>query len=205
MYARYLKTKIKGGTAYRFAEQCRLFGCNEGFIPWLLGRHLPAQQDEPYPWHLSVSDSLNGATEYGIDYTGSTLVIDLKPKQSKTNLSLYEVLDVWGYSSSGWTPILLHLSGLFVDADPRTIDRNNFEVADVDRVEPIYEFMYLDGSVRGGKLVGRWNAPPASPTNAALLWPEALAYFFRSIQERTPAILEVPPNPPLQPTGFAGG
>jgi len=102
-----------------------------------------------------VPDFLHGTTEDGIDYTGSTLVIDLKLKQSKTNISLYEVLDVWGYSLSGWTPILLHLRGLCVDADPSTIDRNNFEVANEDRNEPIYEFVYLDGSVGGGRLVGR--------------------------------------------------
>jgi hypothetical protein len=175
-------------------------------IPWLLGRQVPAKQDEPYRWHLSVPDALDGATKDGTDYTGSTLVIDLKPKQSKTNLSLYEVLDVWGYSSSAWTPILLHLSGLFVDADPSTVNRNEFEIADEGRDEPIYEFMYLDGSVAGGKLVGKWNAPPASPTNAALLWPESLAYFFQSIRERTPNVLEkTPPNKPLQPTAFGGG
>ena len=197
MYARYARTRGDGKTVFRFVERCCLFGCNQGFIPWLLGKQLPALQDEPYRWHLSVPDSLNGATWGDIDYTGSTLLIDLKPKQNKTNLSLYEVLDVWGYSSSGWTPILLHLSGLFVDADPRTIDRNHFEVPDADREEPIYEFLYLNGSVRGGKLIGNWNAPPASPTNAALLWPESLAYFFQSIRERTPAILDVPPGKAL--------
>lgn len=205
MYARYRRTRSNGVTSYRFVEKCCLFGCNEGFIPWLLGRQVPASQGEPYRWHLSVQDAMDGATENGTDYTGSTLIIDLKPKQ-KTNLSLYEVMDVWGYSSSGWTPILLHLSGLFVDANPNTTDCKKFGIADEDRDEPIYEFMYLDGSVQNGRLVGRWNAPPASPTNAALLWPESLAYFFQSIRQRTPAALEqIPPNPPLQPTAFGGG
>jgi hypothetical protein len=117
-------------------------------------------------------------------------VIDLKPKQQKNNLSLYELLDVWGYSLNGWTPILLHVRGLFVDADPNSFNRNDFSSSESVVGTPIYEVLYLDGSVENGKLIGRWNAPPASPTNAALLWPETLKYFVQSIRERTPDVLK---------------
>lgn len=184
MYMRYMRERERGRSVYQFVEPCSLFGCNKGFIPRLLRRRISSSQGEPYKWHLPIQDSLSD-----IGYTGSTLIIDLKPKQNKDNLSLYEVLDVWGYSDTGWTPILLHLSGLFVDEDPKMVDRNKFVINDSDRDEPIYEFMYLDGSVADGQLVGRWNAPPASPTNAALLWPEPLAYFFTSIRRRTPGVL----------------
>ncbi len=189
MYARYQKRRSNGVTSYSFAEQCSLFGCNEGFIPWLLARQIPSSQGEPYKWHLPIQASLNGAEWNGIDYRGSTLIIDLKPKQNKTNLSLYEILDVWGYSYSGWSPILLHLSGLFVDADPTVINRNDFRVTDSERDEPIYEVLCLDGSVSNGKLTGRWNAPPASPTNAALLWPDKLRYFIECVRKRTPQVI----------------
>ena len=57
----------------------------------------------------------------------------------------------WGYSDNGWTPILLRLSGLFVDVDPSTVDRNDFAIEDGNREEHIYEFLYLDGSILGGK------------------------------------------------------
>lgn len=201
MYVRYEKTHTGGRSSYRFAERCSLFGCNEGYIPWLLAKRTPSAQGEPYTWHIPVQEALDST-----EYRGSALVIVLKPKQHKTNLSLYEVLDVWGYSASGWSPILLHLSGLFVDADPATINPNDFSVADGDREEPIYEFLYLDGTVSNGKLIGRWNAPPASPTNAALLWPETLRYFIDCIRSRTPEVLQPwPSNLPLQPTGSAGG
>ena len=189
MYIRYLRKREAGRSSYQFIEECSLFGCNNGFIPWLLQRQIPLSQGEPYKWHLSIQDSLNGAKWNNTDYTGSTFIIDLKPKQNKTNLSLYEVLDVWGYSDSGWSPILLHLSGLFVDASPDNLDRNKFVINDNEREEPIYEFMYLDGSVKDGGLVKTWNPPVASPTNAALLWPESLAYFFASIKKRTPGIV----------------
>ena len=201
MYTRYERIHTHGRSSYRFVEQCSLFGCNHGYIPWLLGKRTRSAQGEPYKWHIPVQLALDST-----EYRGSTLVIDLKPKQQKTNLSLYEVLDVWGYSDSGWSPILLHLSGLFVDADPATIDRNDFSVADGDREEPIYEVLYLDGSVSKGKLTGRWNAPPASPTTAALLWPDTLRYFIDCIRKRTPEVLQSGPSDlPMQPTGSADG
>jgi hypothetical protein len=173
MFMRYLKTRLDGKDHFSFAEQVSLFGCNEGFIPWLLLKQIAPSQEEAYLWHVHVASALN-ATEY----KGSALLIDLKPRQRKSNLSLYEVEDVWGYSDSGWTPILLRLSGLFIDADPAAVHRNEFCIPDRKRIGPIYEFLYLAGSVSGGKLTGGWTAPPASPTNAALLFPDTLRYFL---------------------------
>jgi hypothetical protein len=193
MYARYEKTDADGRSSFRYAEQCSLFGCKVGYIPWLLAKRTPADQGEPYRWHIPLQSALDST-----ENRGSALLIDLKPKQQKTNLSLYELLDVWGYSDSGWTPTLLHLSGLFVDADPTSIDRNNFSVADGDRQGPLYEVLYLDGTVSDGKLTGRWTAPPASPTNAALLWPQTLSYFVDCIRNCTPEALQPRPlNSPV--------
>jgi len=187
MYGRYQRRRVMGkSTRYQFAEQVSLFGCNNGFIPWLLQLQTPPGQNEPYLWHLEVEKALAGTDEY----KGSTLVVDLKPKQHKTNVSLYEVLDVWGYLSGSWTPILLHLGGLFVDADPSSVDRNDFSISDNEVDGPIYEVLYPDGSIENGKIVGTWNAPPASPTNAALLWPDTLNYFVKCIRERTPDVLD---------------
>jgi hypothetical protein len=186
MYARYQKTRTEGRTSYKFVEQCSLFGCNRGYLPRLLARQTPPSQGEPYKWHISVCAALAD-----IGQRDSALVIDLKPKQQKTNLSLYEVLDAWGYSDAGWSPILLHLSGLFVDAAP-TIDRDDFTVADEARQEPIYEVLYLDGTISNGRLTGRWTAPPASPTNAALLWPDTIRYFIDCIRDRTPGLFDHP-------------
>lgn len=195
MYARYKKSQIENGVfRYEFVEPISLFGCNNGFIPWLLQGQTLSDQNEPYLWHLNVQEALAKTDEY----PGSTLIIDLKPKQNKTNLSLYELLDVWGYSDSGWTPILLHLGGLFVDADPNSVNRNDFVIAENKIDGPIYEVLYLDGFIKNGKIVGTWNAPPASPTNAALLWPKTLNYFVQCIRKRTPEVLT--PNKSLQRT-----
>ena len=50
-------------------------------------------------------------------------------------------------------------------------------------MEPIYEFMYLAGSVANGELDGPWTAPPVSATNAALLFPKALEFFLQCIEK----------------------
>jgi hypothetical protein len=81
------------------------------------------------------------------------------------------------------------LVGLFVDADPSSINRKDFTASDSEIERPIYEILYLVGSIKDGKLVGTWNAPPASPTNAALLWPDTLNYFVKCIRECTPDVL----------------
>ena len=187
MYARYTRTRTgTDAIRYQFQQRVSLFGCNNGYIPWLLRFKIPAGQAEPYRWHVNVVQELGGHP----DYRNSTLIIDLKPKQNPTNLSLYEVIDVWGYSSSGWSPILIRLSGLFVDENPESIERNDFTLHDSEIDSPIYEFLYLVGSVRDGKLVGTWRTPPVSATNAALLWPKPLNYFVQCIRECTPDILK---------------
>lgn len=190
MYGLYRRTRITNdSTRYERdpnEPQISLFGCNVGFIPWLLRFKVPPVQNEPYRWHVDVLPELDAQS----DYRSGTLIIDLKPKQNKSNVSLYEVLDVWGWSESNWTPILLRLNGLFVDESPETINRDDFVRDDADIQESIYEFLYLDGSVKNGALIGSWRAPPVSSTNAALLWPETLSYFFQCIRERTPKLLD---------------
>jgi hypothetical protein len=145
-------------------------------------KQIPSSQGEPYEWHLGIQSELDKTED-----RNSTLVIDLKPKQKE--LSLYEVMDVWGCSDKGGTPILLHLCGLFVDADPKGIDRNDFLIEDKEREEAIYEFMHLDG-VSNGQLTGKWITPRPSATNAVLLWPDCLKYFVNCIRQRTPQVLD---------------
>lgn len=190
MYSRYNKVCINSTTyRFNFIENVSLFGNKNGYIPWIL-KDIIAQyrnKDEPFRWHINIDKDLNATYDY--KDSNSCLVIDLKPKQSKDNLSLYEVLDIWGYSSSGWTPIMLLLKGLFIDEDPNNFDRDAFTIDNYNLDNPIYEFLYLDGSVENGELVGKWTAPPVSPTNAVLLFPDTLNYFFNEILKKTPNIL----------------
>ena len=84
---------------------------------------------------------------------------------------------VWGHSDHGWTPIMFHLRGLFMDEHPAHFDRQIFCRADSEMDDPIFSMMYLNGSVRNGTLIGKWTPPGPSPTNSVLLWPETLQYF----------------------------
>jgi hypothetical protein len=182
MYARYEKHQFKEKSKYQLKEEQVHFFGHDGYIPWLLSK----QTSVPCEWHLEIQSALAKTK-----YAGSTLVIYLKPKQKEKNLSLYEVLDVWGYSYKNCTPILLHLRGLFVDDDAKKVNREKFCIPDDLRKEPIYEFLYLKGSIVKGKLTGTWNPPPPSATNGALLWPDAVKYFVSCIRQRTPNVLGV--------------
>lgn len=174
MYALYDKTQNNGAARYRFRDAASLFGCKEGYVPWLLGKQLTVESSEPLSWYVNIESSLRAAGQ-----DNQTLVIDLKPNSKEPNLSLYEVLDVWGYSASGWTPILFHLSGLFIDEDPTRFDKNDFVRSSAEVDDPIFSMMYLRGTVKDGRLEGRWTPPGPSPTNSVLLWPEAFEYFWQ--------------------------
>jgi hypothetical protein len=183
MYALYQKQLQGSDNRYVFREQVSLFGCNSGYIPKLLKHSLDTVASEPCPWHLNVGDSMEAAGE-----SGKTLIINLKPKNAKPNLSLYEVVDVWGYSNYGWTPIMFYLRGLLIDADPIAFDDKDFARTPEEVTDPIFSMMYLSGTILNGSIVGRWTPPGPSPTNSVLLWPKTFKYFAeeaRAIMERT--------------------
>ena len=100
MYALYEISVTNNEKRYRFQKRVSLFGSKSGYIPWLLSHQLDPVSAEPKKWHVEISGALSKA-----DHQRQTLIINLKPNSTTPNLSLYELLDVWGYSDSGWTPI----------------------------------------------------------------------------------------------------
>ena len=181
MYYLYNKSASEYTIEYTRDKTTSLFGCNSGLLIDILRSQLRPDSNEPLEWHLNV--------ELGLERIGiksKAIIIDLKPKQSEHNVSLYEVLDVWGYTADGWTPVLLHLKGLIVDRSAAEIDAQCFSLAGSQAPPSIYEFLYLQGTIANGKLKGKWTAPPSSPTNAALLFPKALKYFLAKIKESSP-------------------
>ncbi|HEX7343997.1 MAG TPA: hypothetical protein VF398_07020 [bacterium] len=185
MYALYSKVRIGGGFRYEYAEDACFFGCNSGYLHWLLQKQTPTKQNEPYAWHIDFQKALNNN-----GYPSMTFVIDIKPKQSKKYVFLCELLDVWGFSEHGWSPMLLLLDGLVTDEDPAVIEKNRFNIEKAhEPFDPIYEFIYTLGSVEDGILTDKWLAPPVSATNAALLWPKQLNYFLECMRKRTPNVL----------------
>ena len=173
----YRKTANNVGFLYEIHRRnTPLAGNQNGLIYRALtvANHLqhPGGQD-PVRWHLSATDLLaldNMANEYAI-------VINLQPRA--THLDYYELTDIWGFSYKDWTPVALRVEPLLANVCPvpNTDDyRWHFVDNNVNR-EQIHEFLYL----RGGYDCGGWNWPPPSPTNGAMLWPDALEFFLDEI------------------------
>ena len=177
MYALYDKTWNNGSARYRFLKRTSLSGCNSGYVPRLLRQQLTDGSSQPLPWHVNIESSLQAMGQ-----DNQTFIIDLKPNSSEPNLSLYEVSNVWGYSASGWTPILLHLRGLFIDENPERFDRHDFARKPEEIKDPIFSMMYLRGTVQNGQLKGPWTTPGKSSTNSVLLWPKVFKYFWQQAQ-----------------------
>lgn len=172
MYLMYCNKAGKTGCHYNNPEEISLFGCNVGWIPRLLRQSLSGSENESFKWHLSVVDGLAKAGK-----GDHTLLIDLKPNSDI--LSLYEVIDVWGVSDSGWTPIMMRLAGLFIEQDRASYNSKDFCRSESDIEAPIFSMTYLNGTVQNGQLVGPWTTPRPSPTNSVLLWPDTFEYFYK--------------------------
>ena len=186
MYGLYFKKLVTNTIKLQFKQRISLFGCNVGYIPKFLRELTPNNQEEPFKWHLSIQDML---TKMG--HSDSTIIIDIKPRnKAERYVTLCELLDVWGYSVSGWTPILMGLKGLLIDANPDQYDKSNLTL-DIQRdYETIYSLLYLAGSVSKGQLIGRWTSPNPSSTNSLLLWPDTLRYFMDCIKQSNPEIFQ---------------
>lgn len=180
MYALYKKLKDANGYKYMFQKQVSLFGCNSGYIPYFLQKQLRSGETEPFKWELDLKTAFEEEGE-----ADSVLIINLKPNNKGRNLSLYELMHVWGYSSSGWTPIMIHIHGLFIDEDPRSFNDEDFVRKEREIEGPIFSMMYLNGTISQGQISGKWTTPGPSPTNSVLLWPETLDYFSSMAKQIT--------------------
>jgi hypothetical protein len=118
----------------------------------------------------------------------NSIVIDMKPRGA--GIHLCELLDAWGYSWKSWTPILLRISVLIWRDDRRRHNKWDFIVP--VECEEVYSTVYAQGSVRKGKLTGRWTPPPVAATNGPLLWPHALRYFIECIRRDSPDVVSYP-------------
>ena len=188
MYFLYRIEQERALTRYHMSDQISLFGCNAGWIPRLLRSQLSSSITQPHGWHLPLRPALQAASR-----EGHAIVIDIKPANVKPPLiTICELTDVWGFSAKGWTPIMMRMESLLVDEAEGTYDKRDFTPPDPGADGAIYSFLYLAGSIREGALVGRWTPPKASPTNAALLWPEPLSFFMSAILTKDPSIARRP-------------
>jgi hypothetical protein len=129
---------------------------------------------QPFGWHATSGDLIRliGGTP-----TEQAIVIDLKPRVAY-NVSLYRLLDVWGFSYTDWTPIAIGMQTLFADRkepNPATF-KNDFLDPGTDHRQ-LGEFLYL----LGGVSKGTWNWGMIGRVNGALLYPDAFEYLVAGL------------------------
>ncbi|MDE2800374.1 MAG: hypothetical protein OXI94_17045 [Gemmatimonadota bacterium] len=175
----FRKTPTGAGFVYEHEEVIALAGYQNGLIYSALTatncwqQHRDEGRNTPLKWHLSACDLLalnHNPYEYAI-------VINLQPKAD--HLDYYELKDIWGFSYPDWTPIALRVERLLdnVCPIPNTDDYKwHFTDNNYNRIW-VHEFLYLQGGYDGGD----WKWPPRSPTNGAMLWPDALKFFLKKI------------------------
>jgi hypothetical protein len=158
---------------YGFVRTVQIAGSNGPL--YRLQRTKNPGEREPVGWHTTGGEIARQFAQQG---AACEVLIDLKPYQSQ-NVSLYRLMNVWGFSYAEWTPVALHLEALFVDrseADAAQF-KNRFVDHDADR-DQVGEFLYLQGGVKGGT----WNWGMVGRVNGALLWPDAFDYLAGALR-----------------------
>jgi len=174
MYALYNIKNDNGQTSLEFLKKISLAGCNHGIIPNLLKEKISKDQNPPIGWTINVSDYYNEKEQ--------TVIIDIKPKNKRySEVFLCELDKIFGFSYKEWSPIMYRLKRLYSDISPEKLNKNNFIYP--KEPEIIYTMLYLSGSFKNGQLTGTWNYPGPSPTNALLLWSEAMTFFFKNVEK----------------------
>ena len=181
----YEKTPINGGfSEYIQERKISLAGTNNVIYRSLTATNQLQQnqgQNAGIGWHLNETNLLSTATEQEPVLANEyAIVIDLKPNVAN-NVSLYEIKDIWGFSYSDYTPVALRLETLFVDLNHPNPDAFKERFTDDNCLrDQVHEFLYL----QGGYGFGTWNWGRVGMVNGALLWPDALEFFFTEIQNR---------------------
>lgn len=126
-------------------------------------------------WHLpelQVLEHLGGSANHA-------LLIDLKPKKER-NVSLYRLMDIWGFSYEDWTPVCFRLESLFIDEERGDAEafKQHFELDTRKGGQVIHEFLYL----RGGANKGTWGWGMVGNVNSALLFRDAWEYFVSKVR-----------------------
>jgi len=149
----------------------------------------PPAEEQPFPWHMHGNELLGRCLKdlLGEDETARIekykLIADVQhvlAKSKRNYAELYEVSDIFGYSGSGWTPMMWKLRMQFQSNDCGEAREQNRWKFDPDR-HFVYEFLYLQADHRWQHLGGRRDFGPNGKYNGALLCPDALKYFISKI------------------------
>ena len=165
---------INGANQYTLLRTIPIAG-NTG--PLAAIQHLKnPSADSPFRWHATSSEIV--AALSGTSPT-QEIIIDLKPNIAK-NVSLFRLLDIWGFSYPDWTPLAVRLEALFGDLihdDPKQF-KACFSDATADH-SMVGEFLYVQGGTAGGS----WSWGRVGSVNGALLWRDAFDYLSGKLNE----------------------
>lgn len=163
-----------GRVQYKFVRGIRLAG-KSGVLATIT-RSLNAEKRIPLKWHASAKKIVQ---MLGGSPTEQAIVFDAKPSAAG-KVSLYRLLDVWGFSYANWTPLALRFRVLF--ADRKEANPFAFKNAFIDPATDhslVGEFLY----VQGGVTEGSWNWGKTGRANGALLWSDALEYLSTALKQ----------------------
>lgn len=195
-YSIYRKHHSGALVEYEFVKRIGLFGWRDsresgGWLPSLLRQHIaatPVSVDSP-SWHIS-RDELQGGLESDVDSTRNSLLVEYN-RNEQSDVELYEIVEIWGYSLRNSTSMMLHLKRLACDGT-QTAGGRRFSICQdaVHDPQSVLALTYTpNGTIKGGRMIGNWPPPPG-PTNSVLLRPAALEYFAGEVKKMTAAAHE---------------
>ena len=129
----------------------------------------------PFGWHATAAEIVGELRGGG----NQEVLINLKPN-GRNNVSLYRLLDVWGFSYVDWTPLAVRLEVLFADRHHKNPEKfmQSFQIANHKSGNYVGEFLYL----KGGTARGTWTWGQVGRVNGALLWKDAFNYLSRNLK-----------------------
>jgi len=169
----YDVSQEEGYREYTYVRRVKVGGSRGPLA--VIQRKRNTSRQSPFSWHAAAADIV--AEIPGANQT-QEIIIDLKPNVSK-NVSLFRLLDVWGFSYNEWTPLALMLETIFAARKEEDVEgfKRRFDDRQADRSR-VGEFLYLRGGVSGGN----WNWGRAGMVNGALLWKNAFTYLASSLK-----------------------
>jgi hypothetical protein len=163
-----------GREQYTFQRGIRLDGQSGPLATF--ARSLNPEKRIPLKWHVSAKKIIQ---LLGGSPNEQAIVFDLKPR-AMGKVSLYRLLDVWGFSYGNRTPLALRLRVLFADhkeANPFAF-KNSFVDPGTDH-SLVGEFLY----VKGGVSEGTWNWGKVGRVNGAFLSCDDFAFLSAALKQ----------------------
>jgi len=136
------------------------------------------KKNDTMPWELSGADLCRAViAKHSMEAEAASCKVVVDATYGRDDALLLEINHIWGFSCGPWTPILLRMTSLFEGDRPKgkATPVEHFRLALEEGF--IHEFLYLQCGHQGGtKNWGRMGY-----TNAALLYPDALAHLLGKV------------------------